>query len=205
MLAGMPFFLPFRNAPGPRLRPSVWLVAMAALLLIGWGGMTPTASADTIPVKTAEFRAIDGEVVLNAEFDFTFNPTLEDALQNGIPLYFVLEIELTRGRWYWLDEKVLQTALTYRVSWNALTRQYRVASGLLTQNYASLEEVERYIGRVNSRPVIRVDALTKGARYDAAVRLRLDVNQLPKPFQVNALASREWTLASEWQRFAFTP
>ena len=43
------------------------------------------------------------------------------------------------------------------------------------------------------------------ARYDAAVRLRLDVNQLPKPFQVNALASREWQLASDWRRFAFTP
>ncbi|MEO7854896.1 MAG: DUF4390 domain-containing protein, partial [Rubrivivax sp.] len=57
--------------------------------------------------------------------------------------------------------------------------------------------------RITSRPVIRLDALTSGARYDAAVRLRLDVNQLPKPFQVNALASREWTLASEWQRFTF--
>jgi len=205
MLAGMPFFLSFRNPPAARLRSSRWLLVLAVLLGLGVAGMATPARADGIPVKSAELRAIDGEVVLNAEFDFTFNPTLEEALQNGIPLYFVLEIELTRGRWYWLDEKVVQTALTYRVSWNALTRQYRVASGLLTQNYASLEEVERYIGRVNSRPVIRVDALTKGARYDAAVRLRLDVNQLPKPFQVSALASREWTLASEWQRFTFTP
>ncbi len=205
MLAGMPYHLPFRTSPVPRLRPLSWLVAMAMLLLAGFAGMSPSARADAIPVKSAELRVIDGEVVLNAEFDFTFNPTLEEALQNGIPLYFVLEIELARARWYWLDEKVLQSALTYRVSWNALTRQYRVASGLLTQNYGSLEEVERYIGRVTSRPVIRVDALTKGARYDAAVRLRLDVNQLPKPFQVNALASREWTLTSEWQRFAFTP
>jgi len=53
--------------------------------------------------------------------------------------------------------------------------------------------------------VASADALTKGAKYDAAVRLRLDVNQLPKPFQVNALASREWTLASDWQRWSFTP
>ena len=205
MLAGMPFLLPFRNPPVSRLSPPSWLAALAMLLLAGFAGMSPPARADAIPVKSAELRVIDGEVVLNAEFDFTFNPTLEEAMQNGIPLYFVLEIELARARWYWLDEKVLQSALTYRVSWNALTRQYRVASGLLTQNYGSLEEVERYIGRVTSRPVIRLDALTKGARYDAAVRLRLDVNQLPKPFQVNALASREWTLASEWQRFAFTP
>lgn len=186
-------------------RPTAWFAVVAVLLLFFSATMAPPAHADVIPVKSAELRAIDGEVVLNAEFEFMFNPTLEEALQNGIPLYFVLEVEIARGRWYWLDEKVLQSTLTYRVSWNALTRQYRVASGLLSQTYGSLEEVERYIGRVTSRPLIKLDALTRGARYDAAVRLRLDVNQLPKPFQVSALASREWTLASDWQRFSFTP
>ena len=49
------------------------------------------------------------------------------------------------------------------------------------------------------------DALAKGAHYEAAVRLRLDVTQLPKPFQVNALASKEWSLSSEWYRWSFTP
>ena len=99
----------------------------------------------------------------------------------------------------------LPGALVYRVSYNALTRQYRVASGLLTQTFNSLEEVERFIGRITSRRVASADALTKGARYDAAVRLRLDVNQLPKPILINALASREWTLASDWHRWSFTP
>jgi hypothetical protein len=187
------------------MNPPSWRAVIVALLLFSVAGLASPVRADGIPVKSAELRVIDGEVVLNAEFDFTLNPTLEEALQNGIPLYFVLELELARPRWYWLDEKVLQSALTYRVSWNALTRQYRVASGLLAQSYSSLEEVERYIGRVNSRPVIRLDALTPGARYDVAVRLRLDISQLPKPFQVSAIASREWTLASEWQRFTFTP
>ncbi len=170
-------------------------------------GLVPAgpARADTIPVKAAELRIEEGEVLLNATFDFTLNPTLEDALQKGIPLYFLLEFELTHGRWYWLDEKVVQTTLVYRVSYNALTRQYRVASGLLSQAFNSLEEVERFIGRVTSRPVASADALATGTKYDAAVRLRLDVNQLPKPFQVNALANREWTLTSEWQRWSFTP
>jgi hypothetical protein len=65
--------------------------------------------------------------------------------------------------------------------------------------------VQRFIGHVASRPVARADDLTKGARYEAAVREKLDVTQLPKPFQVNALASRDWQLASDWHRFAFTP
>lgn len=164
-----------------------------------------TARADVIPVRAAELRIEDGEVLLTAEFDLVFNSTLEEALQNGIPLYFVLDFSMTRSRWYWLDEKVAQTSLTYRVSYTALTRQYRVSSGLLAQTFNTLEEVQRYVGRVTSRPVTAASAVTKGTRYDAAIRLRLDVNQLPKPFQVSALASREWTLASDWYRWSFVP
>jgi hypothetical protein len=75
----------------------------------------------------------------------------------------------------------------------------------LSQQFDSLEEVEHLLSRVVSRPVIAVDVLTKGARYEAAVRLRLDVTQLPKPFQINALASRDWSMQSEWYRWSFTP
>jgi hypothetical protein len=204
----MPLRLPIlvlTRSPRQQRRRALLALIAASVVAGSWLAAPVPARADTIPVKAAELRVEEGEVLLNAEFEFSLNPTLEDALEKGIPLYFALDFELTRGRWYWLDEKVAQTALVYRVSYNALTRQYRVASGLLTQTFNTLEEVERYIGRITSRRVASADALTKGAKYDAAVRLRLDVNQLPKPFQVNALASREWTLASDWQRWSFTP
>ncbi|MEO8485240.1 MAG: DUF4390 domain-containing protein [Betaproteobacteria bacterium] len=165
----------------------------------------PSARADVIPVKSAELRVEDGEVLLNAEFEFSLTPTLEEALKNGIPLYFILEVELSRSRWYWLDEKVLSSATTWRVAYAPLTQHYRVSNGLIAQALGSLAEVERLIGRVTSRPIARAADLVRGARYDAAVRLRLDVAQLPKPFQVDALASREWQLASDWQRFTFVP
>jgi Domain of unknown function (DUF4390) len=164
-----------------------------------------SARADTIAVKSAELHAEEDGVYLNAEFEFSLNPTLDEALQKGVPLYFLLEFELTRPRWYWLDEKVTATTTQYRVSYNALTRQYRVASGLLGAALATPEEVERFLSRVTSREVARRDELARGVRYEAAVRLRLDVNQLPKPFQVSALASREWTLQSDWRRWDFTP
>jgi hypothetical protein len=174
-----------------------------ALLPLPW--IAPAARADVIPVTLADLRVEDGVVLLDAEFDFSLNSTLEEALQKGVPLYFVMEFELTRARWYWLDATLAQISSTSRISYNALTRQYRVSTGLLAQSFNTLQEVERFVGRVGSREVIRADALTKGARYDAAVRLRLDVAQLPKPFQINALAEREWTLSSPWQRWTFVP
>jgi hypothetical protein len=167
--------------------------------------LSTVVRADTIGVQSAELRSEDDDYVLNAQFDVAFNPTLEEALQNGVSLYFVLEFDLGRPRWYWVDEKVAQLSIQYRITYSPLTRQYRVSSGLLGQQLNSLDEVEHLLSRVVSRPVVRKDALSKGVKYDAAVRLRLDVTQLPKPFQINALASRDWSLQSEWYRWSFTP
>ena len=141
-------------------------------------------------------------MLLSAEFDLALTPTLEEALQKGIPLYFVLEFELTRTRWYWLDEKVAQMVdHVPRVVQRAHAAVPRRAAGRSgrrsnrsTRSSASSAASRRARWRAR-------DALVKGARYEAAVRLRLDVNQLPKPFQVNALASREWQLASDWYRW----
>ncbi len=158
-----------------------------------------------MPLKNAEVRVEDEQVLLNVDFALSLNSTLEEALQRGIPLYFLLEVDIQRPRWYWFDEKVLQHSTQYRVSYLPLTRQYRVATGLLSQAVDSVEEVERLIGRVTARAIAQASDLEKGARYDTVVRLRLDQNQLPKPFQVHALASREWHLASEPRRIPFTP
>ena len=191
---------------GSRSRRSSRRRVLAAGLACAALALLPVAaSADSVPLNNAEVRIEDEEVVVNVDFALSLNATLEEALQRGIPLYFLLEVDIQRPRWYWFDEKVLQHATQYRVSYQPLTRKYRVASGLLSQTFDSLEEVERLIGRVNARAIARASDLEKGSRYDVVVRLRLDQNQLPKPFQVNALASREWQLASESRRIPFTP
>jgi hypothetical protein len=176
------------------------LLAACLLMLVA-----VPAHADTIPVVSTDLRVEEGEVLLSAEFAFALTPALEQALEKGVPLYFTIEFELVRTRFLWFPEKVAEWSITYRVSYSSLTRQYRVSSGPLGQTFESLEDVQRFIGHVASRPVARADELVKGARYEAAVREKLDVNQLPKPFQVNALASREWQLSSDWYRFSFTP
>ena len=57
-----------------------------------------------MPVKAAELRVDEGDVLLSAEFDLALTSTLEEALQKGIPLYFTIEFDLTHARWYWVDE-----------------------------------------------------------------------------------------------------
>jgi hypothetical protein len=192
--------------PSPSFRPIVIAALRACVaLLVALGCVAAPAHADVIGVTNAELRVEEEALVLNAEFDLALNATLDEALQKGIPLYFVLEFELTRPRWYWVDEKVLTATSQNRVAWQALTQTYRISSGLLAQSLTTAAEVERFLSRVTAREVGRRDQVVRGDRYVASVRLRLDTNQLPKPFQVNAIASREWTLDSGWHRWNFTP
>jgi hypothetical protein len=52
--------------------------------------------------------------------------------------------------------------------------------------------------------VVEPGRLKSGASYVASLRLRLDVTQLPKPFQLSAMSNRDWTLESDWQQWGFT-
>ena len=115
------------------MSPTNRFLGLLCLTASLWLPFAPAARADTIAVKSAELRPEDENYVLNAQFDVAFNPTLEEALQKGVSLYFVLEFELSRPRWYWLDEKVVAESIQYRITYSPLTRQYRVATGLLGQ------------------------------------------------------------------------
>jgi hypothetical protein len=180
------------------------LIRLAFVLLIAWAVV---ARADTIAARSAELRLEEDHYVLDADFDLALNPTLEEAIgRGGIPLYFVVEFDLWRPRLFWFDELIAKETITYRVSYNALTRQYRLSTGgAFYQTVSSIEELLRIISRVRGRPVVEKSALQKGVRYEAAVRLRLDTTQLPKPFQITALTSRDWNLQSDWVRWSFTP
>lgn len=167
--------------------------------------VAPLALADGIAVKSASLDRTEDGWQLSADFDITFSPRLEEAVNRGVPLYLVVDIEVARPRWYWFDEKPLQSSLTYKVSYTPLLRQYRLSVGNQYQNFTRLDEVTRVLSRLRNLQVAKAGAFSKGVDYQAGIRMRLDTAQLPKPFQLDALASRDWSLASDWYRWNITP
>ena len=178
----------------------VLLLAALALLMPAL-----QAHAEGILVRDAALVAAEEGYYLESDFEITLNATLEEALNKGVPLYFLLEFEIIRPRWYWLDDKVVNTQQQYRLAYNALTRQYRLGIGAFFQNFNELNEALAFLSRVRRRQVLELGMLSRGSVYSAAVRMRLDVSQLPKPFQLNALASRDWNLSADWHRWSVKP
>lgn len=156
---------------------------LASLLLL----LAVAAQAGSIEPKRAALTPGEDGYTLSAEFTVDLGNRLEDAVARGVPLYFNLEFVLERSRKYWVNEHITTRSLGYRLAYSSLTRQYRLTTGNLHQNFGSLAEAMRVVGRIAALPVLDKDALKAGEAYEAAVRLALDRSQLPKPFQVDAL------------------
>ena len=176
---------------------------LLALLFSALGALA--AQPHGIEVRRAVVVPAEDFYVLDADIDITLSAPLEDALHKGIPLYFQLEFEMVRSRWYWFNEKPVTLQQRYRLSYSALTRQYRIGVGAFYQNFVTLSEALQVLSRVRRREDLDPGALSKGLVYMAGLRLRLDTSQLPRPFNLNALGSREWSLGSDWYRWTVTP
>jgi len=173
------------------------------LLVLALSAAAMFARADEIEVRDARLAPAEEGLALSAEFAFDINPRLAEAVANGIPLYFAVEFELKRTRWWWFDEKAAVKRMQLRLSYHALSRQYRLSTGLLQQSFSTLPEVLAVLRRVRDWTVVDRSSPLADGNYEAAVRMRQNVNLLPKPFQLSAITSRELTLESPWKRFAY--
>lgn len=188
-----------------RRRGALASLLAAFVLALGLIAGASPLRADTFVARSASLVASEEGWLLSADFDLALPAVVEDALSKGVSLFFVLELEVTRYRWYWFDQRAGTGSQTYRLAYNTLTRQYRLSSGALFQNFTSLEEALAVLGRVRRRLMLPSGALARGASYQAAVRMRLDISQLPRPFQASPFAAREWSVGSDWLRFNVNP
>jgi hypothetical protein len=179
-----------------RIAP-VGLVFGGLLLLLA----AAPAQAEEIEVREVALRSVDEGLSLDVDFGFELTPRLAEIVANGVPLYFSVEFELTRRRWYWFDETAASRRLSLRLSYHALSRQYRLSTGLLQQSFPTLEEALNVLSRVRNWVVVDRTVRLSDADYEAAVRMRLDTALLPKPFQLSALTGRDLHLESPWKRF----
>lgn len=174
-----------------------WIVLLALALPVA-------ATADESHIAHAEIVPGDGGYVLNADIELDLNPRLTDAVFRGVALHFVAELIIERPRWYWMNEVVVERNLKYRISYHAITRSYRLTIGSLHQSFESLESALRTMQRIRNWQIAGRE-LQPGVSHQVALRFRHDTAQLPKPFQVTAIASRDWNVGTDWLTWTFLP
>ncbi len=149
-------------------------------------------------------------VLLSATTRFDLPTAVQDALEKGIPMFFVAEATLLQDRWYWADKRVASAARHMRLSYQPLTRRWRLQvsaspighSGLaLGQLFDTQDEAFSAVQHVSRWKIAEATEIDPESRYSVEYRFRLDVSQLPRPFQIGAVGQADWSIsASRSQR-----
>ncbi|MGS1118284.1 DUF4390 domain-containing protein [Castellaniella sp. UC4442_H9] len=166
--------------------------------------LPPALYADQAQVVRIEPQLRDGQLLLDADIEFTLGSELADAAEKGVPLYFTADLHIVRPRWWWFDETIVSSDQTWRIQYNALTQQWRIGMGDLSMPATSLDEALDLVRHIRGWPVGPADLFDPDTQYHGRLRLRLDTSRLARPFQVDALNSNTWSLTTPWKDFTFS-
>lgn len=180
----------------------VWLMTAAMLM----AALPAQAQTTPIDVQQMQLDWTESGVFLSANLKFDLTAPVEDALRKGIPMYFVAEADVFRDRWYWADQRLSTEARHMRLSFQPLTRRWRLNvaptaignSGLgvtLNQSFESLPDALAAVQRFARWKIAEVSEVEPDSRLHVEFSFRLDVSQLPRPFQIGAVGQSDWSLS----------
>jgi len=155
-------------------------------------------------VLRIEPRLEEGWLQIDADVRLPVSDDLRHFAERGVALYFTADMEIVRPRRWWFDSEVVSTQQTWRVTYNALTRQWRIGTGDLTLPEASLDDALTLVRNIRGWSLAPLSELDTEEEYVGRMRVRLDTSLMARPFRVNALNSSAWSLSTPWKDFSFS-
>ncbi len=146
----------------------------------------------------------DGKLYIDADVDLNVSGDLRNVAEKGVPLYFTADLEIVSKRWWWFDKTVANEQITWRIVYNALTRQWRAGTGELSIPESSLDDALSLVRNIRGWAVADIDTLDLDKQYEGRMRVRLDTSMLARPFRIDAYNSSAWSLATPWKNFTFS-
>jgi Domain of unknown function (DUF4390) len=176
------------------LKVSVFLLLLCAT--------TFALAGSSINIKAAELDAQEDFYSLDADVEINFDKEIEEAINKGVPLNFLIEFQIVSPRKYWFDDEIVTTSQNVTLSYHALSKQYLVNRAGHQNAFESLSEAKQELMDISDWKVAEKTLLEKKEVYNAALLIRLDQSKLPKAIQVDTISTEKWNLTS--QKFEWT-
>jgi len=172
--------------------------AAAALCLLALLLLWPQAlRAQGIELGALQVQRLDNGLTLDFAVRIALPKPVDEALQRGVPLYFVAQATVYRSRWYWRDQRVARATRSWRLSYQPLTDSWRVSLGGLGQTHATLAEALAALSSASRWKIADTSQLDGDERYYVEFSYQLDTSQMPRPMQFGIGGQAEWALSVE--------
>ncbi|MGH1536661.1 MAG: DUF4390 domain-containing protein [Gammaproteobacteria bacterium] len=178
------------------------LCAMIFMMLALLGEIVH-AKTSAIEVNYLQVTELNNELRLDAEIAYELNSEVREALANGIPLLFQVEVQIiSLKKWLW-DKVISTTVKTYSLKYHVLSKQY-ILENFETgkrHSYPDLQSVLIQQGRITAMYIAEADNLNQQKKYVVQLRSRLLTNELPLPLRMKSYISPKWRLSSGWHQW----
>jgi hypothetical protein len=148
----------------------------------------------------------DGDaLLLTTTLNWSLPDLVQDALLKGIPVHFIAEAVMLRERWYWSDQELLRAERFMRLSYQPLTRRWRLYTGsqpfegqglgvALSSSFETLQDAVQAMQRIVRWRIGRTADLLSSGSAILQLRFRIDLSHFPRPLQIGVLGRADWNL-----------
>ena len=182
----------------------VWAFLSLFLMITAVAQAQPH-QASPILLEDLQVQRLDDGYYVQADMQIEWPAAVEEALGKGVPLHFVARVDILRERWYWYDREVARQERYMRLSYQPLTRRWRLLvssqpignTGLgvsLGSSFDSASEALSALGRLHRWKVAELSQLEVDGKHRVDFSFRLDLNQLPRPLQLGILGDSDWNI-----------
>ncbi len=172
------------------------LIILFAFLVLASHTISAEPDIDILQAKSLITNGII-TITMDTQINLPEGPT--EALQSGVPLFFDLNIEISRGRRYMWNQELFKTKYIYSLQQHTLSKQY-ILKNLITDTqkvHGSIATALQSLGKIRKLAVIDVKELVTIDNIFIAVQFELKINALPAPMMPLAYISPQWHVSSK--------
>ena len=176
------------------------LAATLIAVLAAWVSVAYGDALDgVLEVRSAYVNIDNGVFLLHARIEYPVNPTIRDALRDGVTLIFDVDTRIDRERRLWFNANIVDLTLRRELTYHAVSDRYvvrEVRSGQ-QDSFATLEEALTFLGHIDGWPIL-VEPQLNGGNYLISVRAGVRRGRLPASLRTLFFWTDDFHRVSAW-------
>ena len=159
------------------------------------------------PAMSAELTGTDqqlfgNELIIKPQFKLSVSKKIEEAINNGIVITFVVQAKLMQNQDWWFDSPISSKIQTFKLRYFTLSRQYQLNNISLNikQNFASLDQLLQFLA---TQTEFGFTDFTPNHYLET--RIFLDKQALPSTMQLPIVFDQDWNINSDWEVVKINP
>ena len=186
------------------VRLAIFVVAVLSSALISERLLAQAVeqpSSDALEIQSGFVNVVNGVYQLQVRVRYPMNDEDREALQQGVSLFYDVDLEVTRERRFWTAASIVNLSLRRELSYHSVSERYLVKDpqGVAeTRSFASLEEALADLGKLDGWPILVSAQVAEEGNYFVNVRAVVRRGRLTDALRALMFWSDDWQRRSEW-------